>query len=83
MKFKWPKSPFVAAFVPNHTLKRPKCNFFDQNDCWVEIIKGETSVENLRCGAAIVTKIVKNKKVVKKQKYPLKTLKCKYLEFYL
>jgi hypothetical protein len=34
--------------------------FFYQNDCWVEIIEGETRVENLRCGAAVVTKIVKN-----------------------
>ena len=27
---------------------------------WVEIIEGETRVENLRCGAAVVTKIGKN-----------------------
>ena len=28
MKFKWPKSPILAAFVPNHILKRPKRNIF-------------------------------------------------------
>ena len=28
MKFKCPKSPILADFVPNHTLKRPKRNFF-------------------------------------------------------
>ena len=34
--------------------------FFDQNNCWVKMIEGEAQVENLRCGAAMVTKIVKN-----------------------
>ena len=56
-----PKSPILAALVPNHTLKRREQNFFvDQNDCLVKIIKGEKRIENLRCGAAMVTKIVKN-----------------------
>ena len=79
MKFKWPKSPILAAFVPNHTLKQPKHIFlFGKKDCLVEIIEGGTRVENLRCKAAIVTKIVRKKhlkiyKVVKKQKCPLKT----------
>ena len=66
MKFKWQKSPILPAFAPNHTLKRPKRNFFYQDDCWAEIIEGGTGVENLRCGAAIVTKIVKNVKKIYK-----------------
>ena len=84
MKFKCPNSQILAAFVTNDTLKRPKRNFLDQNDCWVKIIKGERRVESLRCGAAMVTKIVKNTKnkyrVVKQQKCPLKkTKKTLYL----
>ena len=59
VKFKCPKSPILAAFILNHTLNCPKHIFFLQNYCWVEIIKGETQVENLRCRAAMVTKIVK------------------------
>ena len=50
MKFKWPKSQILAAFVPNHILKRPTRIFLDQNDCWVEIIELELRVENFRCG---------------------------------
>ena len=49
--FRWPKSLILAAFIPNHTLKHPKRNFFcDQNDCWFEMIEGETRFENWRCG---------------------------------
>jgi hypothetical protein len=48
---------------PKPYLKTPKAQFvFDQNDRWVEIIEGETRFENLRCGAAVVTKIVKTPK---------------------
>ena len=55
----WPNLPILANFVPNHTLNYLKF-VLDQNDCWVEIIEGETLVDNLRYGAAMVTKIVKN-----------------------
>ena len=59
----------MAALVPNHILKRPKRNFFvDQNDCLVKIIKGEKRDENLRCGAAMVTKIVREKKTVENRR---------------
>ena len=58
----------------------PKAQFLlDQNDCWVKIIKREPRVENLKCRAAMVIKIVREKKhlkiykVVKQQKDPLKT----------
>ena len=57
----------------------PKAQFFvvDQNDCWVEMIKGEKRVENFRYGAAMVTKIVKKHQTnilgCTTKKYPLKT----------
>ena len=50
----------LGCFHPKPYLKTPKEKFlFDQNDCWGEIIEGETRVDNLRCGAAVVTKIEK------------------------
>ena len=50
-----------GCFHPKPYLKTPKAQFFlDKNDCLVEIIKGGTQVKNLRYGAAVVTKIVKN-----------------------
>ena len=75
-----PKIANLGCFRSKSYLKAPKAQFFfDQNDCWVEIIEGETRVENLRCGAAMVTKIVKNTlkkyKIVKQQKCTLKKLK--------
>ena len=72
----WQKSPILADFVPNHTLNYLKF-VLDQNDYRVAIIEGETLVDNLRYGAAMVTKIVKNtlniKGCRKKQICPLKT----------
>ena len=56
-----PKIANLGCFGPKPYLKTPNARkFLDKNDCWVEIIKGEKRVENLRCGAAMVTKIVKN-----------------------
>ena len=56
-----PKIANLDCIGPKPYLKTPNARkFLDQNDCWVEIFKGENWVENLRCGAAIVTKIVKN-----------------------
>ena len=56
-----PKIANLGCFGPKPYLKTPNARkFLDQNDRWVEIIKGEKRVENLRCGAAMVTKIVKN-----------------------
>ena len=56
-----PKNANPGCIGPKPNLKTPNArNFLDQNDCWVEINKGEKRVENLRCGSAMVTKIVKN-----------------------
>ena len=51
----------LGCFGPKPYLKTPNARkFLDQNDLLVEITKGEQRIENLRCGAAMVTKIVKN-----------------------
>jgi hypothetical protein len=51
----------LGCFGPKPYLKTPNARkFLDQNDRLVKITKGEKRVENLRCGAAMVTKIVKN-----------------------
>ena len=56
-----PKIANLGCFGPKPYLKTPNARkFLDQNDCWVEIIKGEKGVENLSWGLAMVTKIVKN-----------------------
>ena len=42
----WNLSANLDCFAPKPYLKTAKAQFFfDQNDCWVEIIKGETQVE--------------------------------------
>ena len=56
-----PKIANIGCFGLKPYLKSPNARkFLNQNDCWVRIIKGEKRVENLRSGAAMVTKIVKN-----------------------
>ena len=56
-----PRIANLGCFGPKPYLKTPNARtFLNQNHCWVKIIKGEKQVENLRCGAAMVTKIVKN-----------------------
>ena len=56
-----PKIANIDCFGPEPYLKTPNAHkFLDQNDRTVKIIKGEKRVESLRCGAAMVTKIVKN-----------------------
>ena len=43
-----PKIANLGCFGPKPYLKMPNArNFLDQNDCWVEIIKGEKGVKNL------------------------------------
>ena len=51
----------LGCFGAKPYLKTPNARkFWDQNDRWVEIIKGEKRDENLSWGLAMVTKIVKN-----------------------
>ena len=53
----------LGCFGPKPYFKMPKGQFFfDQNDCWGEMIEEEKRVENFRCGATMVTKIVREKK---------------------
>ena len=41
----------LGCFGPKQYLKTPKAEFFfDQNYCWVEMIKEDKLVENLRWG---------------------------------
>ena len=55
-----PKITNLGHFGLKPYLKTAKTQIFKtQNDCWVEIIIGEQEVENLRCRAAMVTKVVK------------------------
>ena len=56
-----PKIANLGCIGPKPCLKTPNARkFLDQNDHWVKIIKGDKRVENFRCGAAMVTKIVIN-----------------------
>ena len=56
-----PKINNLGCFGSKPYLKTPKAQLFcDQNYCWIKVIKGEKQVENLRCRAATVIKIVKN-----------------------
>ena len=51
----------LGCFRPKPYPNTPKAHFKkNQNDWLVEIIEGETRVENLRCRVAMETKIVKN-----------------------
>ena len=74
-----PKIAILCCFSPKPYLKTPNARkFLDQNGCWVEIIQGKERFENFRCGAALVTKIVKtpSKNILNcNQKKPLKTPK--------
>ena len=55
------KIAILGCFGAKPYLKTPNARkFWDQNDRWVEIIKGEKRDENLSWGVAMVTKIVKN-----------------------
>ena len=55
------KIAILGCFGAKPYLKTPNARkFWDQNDCLVEIMKGEKRDENLSWGLAIVTKIVKN-----------------------
>ena len=54
------KIAIIGCFGAKPYLKTPNARkFWDQNDRWVEIIKGEKRDENLSWGLAMVTKIVK------------------------
>ena len=56
-----PKIANLGCFGPKPYLKMPNAHkFWDQNDCWVKIIKGEEGIENLSWGPAMLTKIMKN-----------------------
>ena len=56
-----PKISNIGCFGPKPNLKTPnERKFLDQTGCWVKKIKGEKQVDILRCGAAMVIKIVKN-----------------------
>ena len=82
-----PKTTNIGFFGPKSYLKMPKAQlFFNQNDCWVEIIEWEKWVENLSCRAAMVTKIVKKTqkiyKGLKQKKYLSKTWKYKNFEWF-
>ena len=58
----WTKfSAQFGCFDIKPYLKVPNAHtFLDQNDRWVKNIKREKRLENLRSGAAMVTKIVKD-----------------------
>ena len=56
-----PKIANLGCFVLKSYPKTPKAqNFLDQKYCWIEKVKEEKWFEDLRCGAAMVTEIVKN-----------------------
>ena len=57
-----PKHKNVVLLWSQTIPKNVHCGqIFRSNDCWVEKIQGEKWVESWRCGAAMVTKIVKTK----------------------
>ena len=57
----------LVCSVPKPYLIMAKAHIFslNQNDCWFKIIKGEKRVQNLGWGAAMMTKIVREKKHLK------------------
>ena len=70
-----PKIINLGCCGPKPYLKTiNKRDFFNQNYCWVDIIKEEKRVENFRCGAAMVIKILKIhlKNILGHKKLPFK-----------